>query len=114
MHESSGVFHSCCIGSGVGTVECQVEVEVGIFLLQSEEVVEIEHLVQCSRTIEIVHLAVGSVQSLCHVHNLRTQRSHTGTTTYPYHLLLRVEVRMEITVRTAHHHLVTRFEGEDV
>src|SRR5574344_2786308 len=98
MHESSGVFHSCCIGSGVGTVECQVEVEVGILLLQSEEVVEIEHLVECACAIEVVHLAVGSVQRLGHVHNLRAQRSHTSTTTYPYHLLLGADVRMEVAI----------------
>ncbi|CUQ63384.1 Uncharacterised protein [Segatella copri] len=32
-------------------------------------------------------LTVGSVQGLGHVHNLRTQWSHTGTTTNPDHLL---------------------------
>ncbi len=31
------------------------------------------------------------------VHNLRTQRSHTSTTTNPNHLLTRSEVRMEVT-----------------
>ena len=91
-----------------------MEVEVGIFLLQTQEVVEVEHLVQRTCTIEVVHLAVRGMQRLCHVHNLSTQRSHTGTATNPYHLLLRVEVRVEVAERTAHNHLVAGFQREDV
>ena len=61
-----------------------------------------------------MHLAVGRMQRLCHVHDLRTQRSHAGTTTDPNHFFLAVEMRMEVTVRTTHNHLVTRFQREDV
>ena len=114
MHEACGVFHACGIGCGIGTVESQVEMEVGEILLQTEEVLEIEHLVERTRTIEIVHLAIGGMERLGHVHNLRTERSHTGTTTNPDHLLLRVEVRMEVAERTTHNHLVAGFQREDV
>ena len=54
------------------------------------------------------------MQRLRHVHDLRTQRSHTGTTADPNHFFLAVEVRMEVAVRAAHRHLVTRFQREDV
>ena len=100
MDEAWGVFHASSIGCRVGTVEGQVEVEVGILLLQAEEVVEIEYLVQGAGTVEVVHLAVLRMQCLRHVHDLCAQRSHTGTTAYPDHLLLRIEVRVEVTVRT--------------
>ena len=83
-----------------------MEVEVGILLLQAEEVVEIEHLVEGAGTIEVVHLAILRVERLGHVHDLCTQRSHTGTTTDPNHLALRVEMRMEVAVRATHDHLV--------
>ena len=48
------------------------------------------------------------------MHNLRTQRSHTSTTTNPNHLLTRSEVRMEVAVRTAHHYLITLLKREDI
>ena len=114
MNEACCVFYTSSVGSRIRTVERKMEVEVGELLLQSEEVVKIEHLVERAGTIEIVHLTVGGVQSLRHVHNLSAQRSHTGTTTYPYHLTLGVEVGMEVTIRTAHDNLVARLEGEDV
>ena len=114
MNEACGVLHACGIGSRVGTVEGEVEMEVGVFLLQSEEVVELEHFVKGACAIEVVHLTIGSVQSLGHVHDLSAQRSHTGTTTYPNHLAIRVEMRMEVAVRSTHHYLVAWLQGEDV
>ena len=114
VYETCRVLHARCIGCRVGTVQCQMEVEVGIILLQLQEVLQIEHFVQGTCTIEVVHLAVCGMQRTGHVHDLCAQRSHTGTTTYPNHFLLRIEDRMEISVRTTHGHLVTRFQREDV
>ena len=114
MDEARRIFHACGICCGIWTVECQVEVEVGILLLQSEEVVKIEDLVERTSTIEVVHLTVGGVERLRHVHDLRTERGHTGTTTYPDHLTFGVEVRVEITERSAHRHLVAWFQREDI
>ena len=114
MDEARSVLHASSIGCGVWTVEGEVEVEVGILLLQAQEVVEIEHLVERAGTIEVVHLAILGVQRLGHVHDLCAQRSHTGTTTNPDHLLLRVEVWVEVAERTTHDHLVARFQREDV
>ena len=88
MHKARSVLHASGIGCRIGTVERQMEVEVGILLLQSQEVVEIEHLVVGAGAIEVVHLAVLGVEGLGHVHNLGTQRSHIGTTTDPYHFAL--------------------------
>ena len=45
--------------SGSTPRESSMEVEVGVLLLQSEEILEIEHLVQRACTIEVVHLAIG-------------------------------------------------------
>ena len=119
VDKASGVGHACCVGCRVGTVERKVEVEVGIFLLDAVEVVEIEYFVERTRTIEIVHRTVGGMQGLCHVHDLRTQRSHTGTTAYPDHLgflchLGRVFLDMELAIGTRHDDLVARLEGEDI
>ena len=61
-----------------------------------------------------MHLAVARIEGLEHVHYLRTERSHTGTTTYPNHLALAVEDRVEITIRTRHRYLITRLEREDI
>src|SRR5574344_133037 len=88
MDESCHIFYTCLVGYRIRTVESQMEVEVGILLFQSEEVVEIEHFAQRTGTVEIVHLSVAGVQGLRHVHDLCAQRSHTGTATYPYHLFL--------------------------
>ncbi len=114
MNEACGVFHSCLVCLGVGAVESKVEVEVGELLLQLKEVFNEECLNQSTRAIEEMHLAVAGVESLRHVHNLGAERSHTGTTTYPYHLFLRVENRVEVAVRTTHNHLVAWLAREDV
>ncbi len=114
VHEAGCVLHSGGIGGGVGAVECQVEMEVGVFLFELEEVVEIEHLVEGARTVEVVHFAVGGVEGLGHVHDLGAQGCHAGAAAYPYHLGLGVEVGVEIAVGAAHHHLVAGLEGEDV
>ena len=114
MNESCGVFHASSIGCWVWAVESQMEMEVGEFLFQSMEIVEVEHLVECTCAIEIMHLAIGSVQCFGHVHDLCTQRSHTCTTANPYHFLLAVEMWMEIAERTTHNNLVAWFKREDV
>ena len=112
--ESGSVLYAQAVCLGVGTVQSQVEMEIGEFLLQSEEVFQEEHFVDGTGTIEIVHLAVAALTGLEHVHNLRTQGSHTGTTTYPNHLALRVVDGTELSVRTAHGYLVTGLQAEDV
>ncbi len=114
MNETGCIFYSGCISSWIRTVKRQVECEIREFLFYFQEVLQIEHFVQSTCTIEIRHLAICSLQRLSHVHNLSTQRSHTGTTADPHHFSLRVEDRMEITVRTAHCYLVTRFQGKDI
>ena len=91
-----------------------MELEVGEFFLDGEEVVEVEHFVEGAGTVEVVHNAVGGVKCLGHVHDLSAKRSHTGATAHPYHFALRVENRMEVAIRAAHKHLVARFEREDV
>ena len=45
MHEACSVRDACRIGSGVGAVSGQVEMEVGEVFFQLAEVVEIEDLV---------------------------------------------------------------------
>ena len=114
MNETSCIFHTSSISSRIWTVECQVEVEVREVFLQSEEIIQIEYFIQSTCTIEIVHLTIGGMQRLTHMHNLCTQRSHTGTTTYPNHLALRIKDRMELSIRTAHSHLVAWLQTEDV
>ena len=114
MDEARSVLDSSCIGCRIRTVQSQVEVEVRILFFQAQEVVEIEYLVQCTSTIEIVHLTIGGMQRLGHVHDLSAQRSHTSTTTNPNHLLLRVEVWVEVAIRTTHNHLIARLQREDV
>ena len=53
------------------------EIEAAGYELVLLEILQIEYFIQCTRTIEIVKFTVGSVQCLGHVHNLRTQWSHT-------------------------------------
>ena len=114
VYEARGVRNASLISLGIGTVQRQVEVEVGIFLLQLMEIFQEEGLAQAARSIEEVHFTVTCVQSLRHVHNLRSQGSHAGTTAHPYHLLLGVEDGMEVTIRTAHDYLVAWLAGEYV
>ena len=85
-YEACGILDTCCIGLGIGTVQRKVEVEVVELLLQCEEVVEEWDLLLCACTVEVVHLTVAALTGLEHVHDLCTERSHTGTTTYPNHL----------------------------
>ena len=98
--EALVVLHALSICNGVLAVEREVEVEVRELLLQLPEVLKEERLAESACAVEEVELAVGSVQRLCHVHDLSTQRSHTCTTTNPNHLLARSEVRVEVAVRT--------------
>ena len=91
-----------------------MEREVREVFLNLQEIFQIEYFVQCTCTIEVRHLTVGSMQRLGQVHDLCTQRSHTGTTTYPHHLFLRIEDRMEVSVRTTHNYLITGFQRKDV
>ena len=117
-HEARGVLDSSCIGLGIGTVESEVEVEVGEVLLELQEVVEERNLFQRTGTIEVVHgtLAVFVLHAVAleHVHDLSTQGSHTGTTADPNHLAACAVLRTELTVRATHDDLVTGFEAEDV
>ena len=91
-----------------------MERKVREILLYLQEVFQIEYFVQGTCTIEVSHLTVSSMQCLRQVHDLCTQRSHTGTTTNPHHFLLRIEYRVEVSVRTAHDYLITRFQSEDI
>ena len=52
--------------------------------------------------------------SLEHVHNLGTQRSHTGTATDPNHFTTGAVLGTELSVRTAHDDLVAGLQREDV
>ena len=61
--------------------------EVGVFLLQFPEILEEERLTESTCAVKEVELAVCSVERLGHMHNLSAERSHTGTTTNPDHLL---------------------------
>ena len=60
-NEAWSVFYTQCISLRIWTVQCQVEVEVGEFLFDAEEVLEVEHFVQGTSSVEVVHLAVGSL-----------------------------------------------------
>ena len=88
VHKSRHVWHSCLVGFGVWAVECEVEMEVGIFLFQLVEVFQEERLAKATGTIEVVHLAIAYVQRLEQVHNLTAKRCHTSTATNPNHLFL--------------------------
>ncbi len=114
MHEAGSVFHACCICRGVWTVQSQMEVEVGELFLKLQEVLEIEQFVEGARAVEIVHFAVAGVEGLCHVHDLSAERGHTCAAANPHHLFLGVENGVEVSVRTAHEHLVAGLEREDI
>ncbi|GFH88454.1 hypothetical protein IMSAGC001_03897 [Bacteroides acidifaciens] len=114
MNEAWSVLHTRSIGCRIRTVKSQVECEVREVFFDLQEVFQIEHFVQCTGTVEVRHLTVGSMQSLRQVHDLRTQRSHTSTTTNPHHFLVGIKDRVEVSVRTAHDNLVTRFQSEDI
>ena len=91
-----------------------MECEVREVFFDLQEVLQIEYFVQRTGTIEVRHLTIGNVQCLRQVHDLCTQRSHTGTTTNPHHFLVRIQDWVEISIRTAHNNLVTRFQREDI
>ena len=114
VNESSGVLHACGIGGRIGSVEGEVEGEVGVFLLYGQEVVEVEDFVQGASAVEVGHLPIARVERLGHVHNLCAQGGHTGATADPDHLVLGIEDRVEVAIGAAHFDLVTRLEGEDV
>ena len=83
VDEAWGVGYASFVGSGVGTVEGEMEVEVGEILLELTEVVEVEDLVEGAGAVEVVHLSVGAVECAREVHNLSTQRGHAGATADP-------------------------------
>ena len=91
-----------------------MELEVGELFFELQEIVKIEHFVESTCSVEIIHRAVGSLQRLKQPHYLRTQRGHAGTAAYPHHLLLAVSYGVEVAVRTAHQHLIARFQSEDI
>ena len=123
VDEAGGIGHAGGIGSGVGPVEGEVEVEVGEVLLQLVEVVEVEHLVEGAGAVEVVHGAVGAMQRAGEVHDLCTERCHTGAAAHPYHLVTLGVVApgavlgsayAELAVRAAHDDLVAGLQREDV
>ena len=81
VYEARSVLHARCIGCRIGTVQCKMELEVGEILFYLQEVFQVEHLVESTRAVEVVHHTVGCVQRLREVHNLRTQRSHANLST---------------------------------
>ena len=121
MDEAGSVGHAGGIGGGVGTVEGQVEVEVGEVFLQLVEVVEVEHLVEGAGAVEVVHGAVGAMEGAGEVHDLCAEGSHAGAAADPDHLVaLRVvapgavlgAADAEFAVGAAHDDLVAGLEGE--
>ena len=114
MNEARSILHACCICCGIRTVQSQMERKVREILLDLQEVFQIEYFIQRTCTVEVSHLTVCSMQCLRQVHDLGTQRSHTGTTANPHHFLLRIEYRVEVSVRTTHDYLITRFQCEDI
>ena len=85
MDEARGIGNSDFIGDRIGTVERKMELEVGEFFFESEEVVEIEHFVERTGAVEVIHYAVGASERLGHVHDLRAQGCHAGATSDPHH-----------------------------
>ena len=71
-NEARSVLYTQCIRLWIWTVQCQVEMEVRILLLQCQEILQEEYLVNSTSTIEIVHLAVLGRKGLKHVHNKST------------------------------------------
>ena len=61
-----------------------------------------------------MHLAVLYLKSAEHVHDLCTERCHTGTTAYPYHLTSCTILRTELSIWARHDDLVAWLEGEDI
>ena len=112
--EARGVLDTELVCLRVRTVQRQVEMEVRELLLQREEIVEEEDFVDSTCAVEIVHLTVAAVAGRQHEQDPRAQRGHTGSTTNPNHLLLTIVNRTELAIRTAHAHLVARFEREDI
>ena len=64
------IFHALSICNGVLAVEREVEMEIGVFLLQLPEVLKEEGFTQSACSIEEVKLAVACVERLGHVHDL--------------------------------------------
>ena len=60
-NEASGIFNTQSVCLRIWTVQSQVEVEVRELLLQLQEVLQEEYLVNSTSTIEVVHLAIGSL-----------------------------------------------------
>ena len=123
VDEAGCVGYAGFVGCGVGTVESQMEVEVGEVLLELMEVVEVEDFVEGAGTVEVVHLSVGAVERAREVHNLCTKRSHTGATANPNHLGVLRSVApltvfgtadVEVAVGAGHYDFVAGLEREYV
>ena len=71
-NEACGIFNTQSVCLRIWTVQCQVEMEVRILLLQCQEVLHEEYLINSTSTIEIVHLTVLGRKGLKHVHNKST------------------------------------------
>ena len=87
-NETSSVLHSEAISLGVWTVKGKMEVEVGEIAFKLKEVLQEEHFVNGTCTIEIVHFTVTHIFCLEQVHDLCTKWSHTSATANPNHLTL--------------------------
>ena len=72
MNETCRIANACCICCRIRTVECQMELEVREILFYLQEVFQIEHFVQRTCTVEVVHGTICDVQCLCQVHDLCT------------------------------------------
>ena len=59
MHKTWSILHSCSICRWIRTVKSKMEVEVLILFFERKEIVEIEHFIQSTSTIEVMHFAVS-------------------------------------------------------
>src|SRR5574344_1305142 len=91
-----------------------MEREVRELFLQLSEIFFVEDIGCRTSTIPIRNLSITNIQCLQQVKNMSTKRSHSDTTTYIKHLVLRIENRMEFSIRATHHHLIAWFQRENV
>ena len=112
MNKSGCIFDTCSICRRIRSVQCKMKMEVGECFFQFKEIIKIKNFIQCPCTIKIMHFSVMCSQCLCHMHYLCSQRSHSGSTAYPYHFFLRIKMRMEFSVRSTHKNLISRLQRE--
>ena len=115
VYESGLVGNTCSIGCGIGTVQSQVEREVGELLLYLVEILEIEGLLERTGTVPERYRTLGLL-GLEQVHQMASHGGHTGTTANEDKLLIVGQVvgQEELSVGARDGDLVTRFERVDV